>query len=328
MSKKTDKSIVIYQTKSGSFELRADASRETIWANRMQMAGMFDVNTPAITKHIQNIYKEKELNRASTSSKMELVQDESGRKVKRKVDIYNLDVLIAVGYRINSVVGTRFRQWATKTLRTHLVEGYTLNKGRVANNYQQFLKSVEEVKNILSSDMAMDVNSVLELVSLFADTWLSLDAYDKNAFTHKKVTKKRVSLTADKLAESLGELKKVLIKKGEATDLFGLERNKGSISGIVGNVMQTFNNKELYEGVEDKAAHLLYFMVKNHPFADGNKRSGAYAFIWFLRQAKILDTSRITPPALTALTILVAESNPKEKDKVIQLILSLLIGKK
>ncbi len=136
---KTTKNIVIYQAKSGAIELKGDFGKETLWANRMQMAEIFGVNPQAISKHIQNIYNENELQRKATSSKMELVQNESGRQVRREVDIYNLDVLIAVGYRINSVTGTNFRKWATKTLRGYIVDGYAINKTRVAKNYEQFL---------------------------------------------------------------------------------------------------------------------------------------------------------------------------------------------
>lgn len=327
-NKISNNQIVIYQAKSGALELRADASHETIWANRTQMAKMFGVNPQAISKHIQNIYWEKESPKKSTSSKMELVQNESGRNVKRKIDIYNLDILIAVGYRINSIIGTKFRKWATKTLRSYILDGYAINKNRISQNYQQFLEAVNDIKRLLPPGAAIDTDSVLELVSMFADTWLSLDAYDKDALATKGATKKRVALTAEKLMKSLDELKRILTDKGEASELFGLERGTGNIAGIVGNVMQAFGGRDLYESVEEKAAHLLYFMVKNHPYIDGNKRNGAYAFIWFLRQAKILDVAKMTPPALTALTILVAESNPKEKDKMIHLILTLLMKKK
>ena len=142
-----------------------------------------------------------------------------------------------------------------------------------------------------------------------------------------KLTKKKVELTAEKVVASLSDFKKELTSKKEATEIFGQERTRGSVAGIVGNVMQTFSGKELYPSAEEKAAHLLYFMVKNHPFVDGNKRSGAFAFIWFLRQANILDVSRLTPAALTALTILVAGSNPKDKDKVVGLVLNLIARK-
>lgn len=319
-----NKQLIIYQAKSGALELRADVVNETIWASRVQMAEIFGVNPPAISKHIQNIYKEKELSRKATSSKMELVQNEAGRQVKRQVDIYNLDILIAVGYRINSIVGTKFRQWATKTLRSYIVNGYAINKNRISKNYQQFLEAVDDIKKLLPSDANIDTGSVLELINMFASTWLSLDAYDKDALETKGVTKKDVILTAEKLMENLNKLKHILIEKGEATEIFGSEYRNGAVAGIVGNVMQTFAGQELYKSVEEKAAHLLYFMVKDHPFSDGNKRSGAFAFAWFLRQAKILDTAKMTSPALTALTILVAESNPKEKEKMIKLILTLL----
>lgn len=292
--------FLVYQTKSGAMELRADVSRETVWANRMQMAKIFGVNPQAISKHIKNIYKEKELQKKTTSSKMELVQMESGRRVKRFVDIYNLDVLIAVGYRISSVIGTKFRQWATKTLHNYIADGYVINKNRIAKNYQQFLTAVDNLKHILPDGSAIDTENVLELVNMFASTWFSLEAYDKDSLATKGVTKKKVNLTAEKLRESLLKLKQILIEKGEASELFGLERAKDNISGIVGNIMQTFDGKELYATVEEKSAHLLYFMVKDHPFPDGNKRSGAYSFIWFLRQARILNIKKITPPALTA----------------------------
>lgn len=324
MTNKKQQQLIIYQVKSGALELRADVTNETIWANRMQMAEMFGVNPQAISKHIQNIYKEKELSKKATSSKMELVQNESGRKVRRQVDIYNLDILIAVGYRINSVVGTKFRQWATKTLHLYITDGYVINKSRVSKNYQQFLEAVNNVKKLLPKGVNIDTENVLELVNMFASTWLSLDAYDKGNLETKGLTKKRVALTAEKLINNLDKLKQELIKNKQATNLFGSEQRRGVLAGVVGNVMQTFGGRELYASVEEKAAHLLYFVVKDHPFADGNKRSGAFAFAWFLRQAGILDKTKITPPALTALTILVAESNPKEKDKMIKLILTLL----
>ena len=281
--------MVIYQAKSGALELRQDLEKETIWATQGEMARIFGVNPQAVTRHLQHIYKEKELSKKATCSKMEQVQIEGKRRVRRTVEAYNLDAIIAVGYRINSVVGTKFRQWATKMLRQHITDGYTINKARIVSHYQQFIEATKNTKG---------------------------------------TTKKRVELTAETLAASLAELKVMLTQKGEATELFGAERAAGSVVGIVGNVMQSFGGKDLYETAEEKAAHLLYFIVKNHPFTDGNKRNGAYAFVWFLHQARILDTKRLTPPALTALTILVAESNPRDKEKIIHLVLTLLLGAK
>ena len=170
----------------------------------------------------------------------------------------------------------------------------------------------------------MNAGDAMELISLFADTWLSIDAYDKDILFKGALTKKKVMLTAEKMQASLYELKQKLAERGEVTELFGAERFAGSIAGIVGNVMQSFGGQELYPSAEEKAAHLLYFMVKNHPFSDGNKRSGAYAFVWFLRHAGILDIQKMTPSALTAIAILVAESDPAHKDRIVGLVINLI----
>lgn len=240
MKEDRNKQVVIYQAKSGAIELKGDFTHETVWANRMQMAKMFGVNPQAISKHIQNIYKEKELDKKATSSKMELVQNESGREVRREVDIYNLDILIAVGYRINSVVGTKFRQWATKTLRGYIIDGYSINKKRIALNYEKFSGVLDDIKKLLPRGTTVDTGDVVDLVSLFADTWLSLDAYDRDELLKGKVTKKKVELTAETISDSLAHLKTELIQKSEATDIFGMERTAGSVSGIVGNVFRSY----------------------------------------------------------------------------------------
>jgi len=319
--RKNENQVVIYQAASGALELRKDIEKQTIWATQAQIANLFDIERSVATKHVRNIFKDKELDEDSVCANFAHTAPD---KKTYQVQYYNLDIVLAVGYRANSREAIQFRQWATKTLRQYIVEGYAINKRRIAKNYAQFLEAVETVKQLLPAAVAIDTGSVLELVNLFADTWFSLDAYDKGILLNKGTTKKRVALTAQKLDESLMELKAVLLEKGEATEHFGLERNPKSIAGIVGNVMQAFGGKDVYATVEEKAAHLLYFTVKNHPFMDGNKRSGAYAFIWFLRQANILDVARMTPPALTALTLLVAESNPKDKERVVGLILTLI----
>ncbi len=315
---------IVYQAKSGALELRGDRKHTTIWATQAEMARIFDVNPQAITKHLRNIYRENELAKKGTCSKMEQVRSEGNREVRRTVEIYNLDAMIAVGYRINSSVGTRFRQWATRTLREYVTKGYAIDRRRVARNYGGFMEAVAHIKELLPSRGRVDAESVLELVSAFADTWLSLDAYDKGSLPKGSVTKKKVALTAGMIKNGLAKFRAALMGKGEATEQFGAERERGGIEGIVGNVMQSFSGRELYGTVEEKAAHLLYFIVKNHPFVDGNKRSGAYAFVWYLRRAGILDTARITPPALTALTLLVAESDPKDKEKMVELVASLI----
>lgn len=319
-------SIIIYETSTKEVDIRI--SGETIWLNQKKIADIFDTSIDNIGLHIKNIYQEKELEENSTTEESSAVQKEGSREVKRKIKLYNLDVIIAVGYRVNSKKATHFRQWATKTLKNHIVKGYTINRNRIQTNYTEFLKAVEDVKSILPKDFPIDNNSVLELITMFADTWLSLDAYDKDQLPSQGATKRKVTLTANKLNKALAELKENLVAKEEASDIFGKERNKDSISGIIGNVLQSFGGEELYPSIEEKAAHLLYFIVKNHPFIDGNKRSGAYAFIWYLCQARILDTTRITPPALTALTLLIAESAPRDKDKMIGLVCAFLQKRK
>ncbi|MDP2838341.1 MAG: Fic family protein [Candidatus Moranbacteria bacterium] len=188
------------------------------------------------------------------------------------------------------------------------------------------MKKIQK-NNVVIYQAKSGEKEALELVRMFADTWMSLDAYDKEALDIRKPTKKKVALTGALLTESVAVLKTELMTKGEATDLFATERSRNALEGIVGNVMQAFGGADVYPSVESKAAHLLYFVVKNHPFVDGNKRTGAYSFVWFLSRAKVLDTKRLTPEALTALTLLIAESNPKDKDKLIKLVM-MLISKK
>ncbi|MFA7314566.1 MAG: virulence protein RhuM/Fic/DOC family protein [Candidatus Magasanikbacteria bacterium] len=295
----------------------------------MQMAEVFGVNPQAITKHLKNIYTEKELVRDATSSKMELVQNESGRLVKRDIDIYNLDAIIAVGYRINSVMGTKFRVWATKTLREYLTKGYVLNKKVILKNYNQFIKNVSDIQALLPVHTILDPKTVLDLVKEYATTWAKLDAYDRDTLQKEGTTKKKIKLEGQMLLEAIVTLKSELMNKNEATEIFAQERSQGPIEGIIGNVMQSFGGKEMYPTLEEKAANLLYFVIKNHPFVDGNKRSGAFAFIWFLRKNGVKGARNINPSGLTALTLLIAESDSKNKERMVALVVELLrIGKK
>ena len=319
--KEVKNKVIIYQAKNGAIELRGDFTRETIWATQAQITEIFDVDRTVVTKHIGNILKIKEVDEKNNVQKMHFANS------NKPVSLYSLDIILAVGYRSNSARAIQFRQWATKTLRTYIVDGFAVNKKRIALNYSQFVNVVEDIKKLLPAGSIIEAGDAIELVSLFADTWLSLEAYDRDVLPKGKLTKKKVELTTDKITGSLARLKTELVKKSEATEIFGQERSAGAVAGIVGNVMQSFGGKDLYESAEEKAAHLLYFIVKNHPFIDGNKRSGAFTFIWFLKQANILDVSKLPPSALTALTILVASSDPKDKDKVLALILNLITKK-
>lgn len=319
--KNIKKDIVIYQTSGGAIELRGDVKKETIWASLDQIANVFGRDKSVISRHIKNIFKAGELDKKSVVAFFATTASDG--KVYN-VEYFNLDMILSVGYRVNSKQATNFRQWATKVLREHITMGYTINPARVKKNYNEFLSAVEKVKSLLPANLKPDTESILELVKVFADTWFSLDSYDKEVFGKGKTTKKKISLKAEELFSAILEFKSELLKKSEATDIFALERSAGYVEGIIGNVMQSFGGKELYLSLEEKAAHLLYFMVKNHPFVDGNKRCGAFSFVWFLKKSGGLDVAKITPAALTALTLLIAESNPKEKDRMTSLVAMIL----
>jgi prophage maintenance system killer protein len=321
---RTKGGVVVYKLLKGAITFRGDITNETIWASLDQVAELFGRDKSVISRHFSNIYKEGELVRSATVAKNAIVQKEGGRSVLRDIEFYNLDAIISVGYRVNSKMATQFRQWATKTLKQHITQGYTIDPKRVTKNYDAFMEAVSKVQSLLPDSSEVEAKDVLELVRIFADTWFTLDAYDKEELGAKVINKKKVNLTAKDLKEGTSILKEELIKKGEASENFSLERNAESIEGIVGNVMQSFGGTAMYPSVEGKAAHLLYFIIKNHPFVDGNKRSGAFAFVWFLEKVKVLNSKQLTPSALTALTILIAESNPADKEKMVSLVMALI----
>ncbi len=333
MKKKTRKTIkpnpnalVIYQTKTGAIELRGDIRTETLWATQAQIADVFAVDRTVITKHIKNIFATNELKENSVCAFFAHTASD-GKTYQTKY--YNLDTIISVGYRVNSLQATQFRIWATKTLREYLIKGYTLNKKVILKNYDQFIKTVSDMQALLPAHIILDPKTVLDLVKEYASTWTKLNAYDHDVLKKEGATKKKVKLQGQELMDSIIVFKSELLKKKEATDIFAQERTNDVVIGIIGNVMQSFGGKELYPSLEEKAAHLLYFIVKNHPFIDGNKRSGAFAFIWFLRKLGVKGAYNINPSGLTALTLLIAESDPKQKDKMVALVVELLrVGKK
>ena len=312
------KETVIYQGKSGAIELRGDFQKETLWAKQSQIVELFNINQSVVSRHINNIFKDGEVDKKSNMQKMHIAHSD------KPIALYSLDVILSVGYRVNSKVAIEFRKWATETLRKHITEGYTINPSRITQNYQNFLQAMEDVKKLLPNTDAITLGDAMDLIQMFANTWFSLDAYDTQSLPEKGQTKKSVKIAADHLYAAVEELKQDLIHKKQATPLFAQEKSKNSLAGIVGNVFQSLGGINVYPTIEEKAAHLLYFIVKNHPFNDGNKRTGAFAFVWFLRKSGINFHGKITPEALTVLTLLVAESDPHDKDRVIGLILLLL----
>lgn len=322
---------VIYQAKDGAIELRLDKKNETIIANVNQIADLFGVQRPAITKHLRNIFADKELDEKVVGSILELTTSHgavAGKKQTQKVKFYNLDAIIAIGYRVNSKQATNFRIWATKILKSYLIDGYAVNKKQIAKNYEKFIEALDKIKalTVKNNSRNSDLNPsfAIDLVKGFAETWLSLDAYDKDNLKIDNVTKEQITLSAKDLAAGISNLKSELIKKREATEIFAKERSKDALEGIIGNVMQSFGGADLYESLEEKAAHLFYFIIKNHPFTDGNKRSGAFSFVWFLQKFSLIDVKKIDPQTLTALTLLIAKSDPQDKDKMVGLVMMLL----
>ena len=321
MKNKSPKNVIIYQAKSGAIELQGDFKHENIWATLDQIAAVFGRDKSVISRHFKKIFNEGELNRNSVVAKNATTASD-GKTYQ--VEYYNLDAIISVGYRVNSKTATEFRQWSTKTLKEHIVKGYTINRKQIAQNYEAFMQTVNNIQSLLSEHVTLDPKMVLELIKEFASTWITLDAYDKATLSVVGSNKKAIKLSGQELTEVIANLRKELIKKGEATEIFAQERKSGSVEGILGNVMQSLGGKSVYPTAEEKAANLLYFMVKNHPFVDGNKRSGAFAFVWFLRKTKIKGARNINPSALTALTLLIAESQPKQKSQMVALVTNLL----
>jgi len=322
--------IVIYKSKEGP-KLKVRLEEETVWLTQKQMALLFDKSVSTINEHIRNIYKEGELKEESTIRKFRIVQNEGERRVERDIDFYNLDVIISVGYRVKSFNGTQFRIWATKILKEHLIKGYTINEKRLlqSKNHLQELQNTilflqEKSKHKLLSGQEQEI---LGLLANYSKTLTLLEEYDKEKLSMIKKTKDKFVLKYENAIKVIQEIKKELIVKGEASDLFGQENDK-KFQAILGSIYQTFDKKELYPSLEEKAAHLLYFIVKDHPFIDGNKRIASFLFIYLLDKNDFLyrknGEKKINDNALTALTLLIAVSSLKEKDKLIKIITNLV----
>jgi DNA ligase (NAD+) len=288
------------------------------------MVDLFSRDKSVISRHLNNIFKSGELSRKAVVAKNATTADDG--KIYQ-VDYYNLDAIISVGYRVNSIRGTQFRIWATTVLRDHLIKGYTVNEKRLA---EKGLFEMEQTIALLSKTLERhetlsdEGKAVLEVVSRYAKSWSLLLKYDEDRLELPKDRHPlRKSLDYEKAKEALASLKSELMERQEAGDLFGQERDQ-HLQGILGNIDQTFGGQDLYPSIEEKAAHLLYFVIKDHPFSDGNKRIGSLLFLIFLRENNLLEQSGINDNALVALALLIAESDPKQKDLMIRLIINLL----
>jgi len=318
--------IEIYTSADGQAQLRVALDKDTVWLTQAQMAELFGKDVRTVNEHIGNLFSEQELDRAATIRKFRILRKEGNREVNRDIEHYNLDVVISVGYRVKSQRGVQFRQWATKTLKQHLVQGYTLNQKRLQERGIEF----EQVVSLLSQTLANQslVNpegaAVVGVIHDYARSWSLLQGYDEQSLGNNSATQKgMVALDLDMALQAIGELKQELIAKGEATTLFGQLRGNGLASAIA-TIEQGFGDELFYPNVASRAAHLLYFVIKNRPLADGNKRSGSFLFLWYLRLnqhflAKSVE-QLINDNTLVALALLVAESKPEQKELMIRLV--------
>lgn len=315
--------ISIYQTESGTVEVRLE--RETVWLTQAQMVALFGRDQSVISRHLGNVFKEGELDRESNMQKMHTANSD------KPIELYNLDVIISVGYRVKSQQGTHFRQWATSVLREHLTQGYTLNRQRFEANARELEAAMLLVRKAAQSqDLRGDEGrGLVDVVTRYAQTFLLLQRYDEGLLSEPQVVAGGKLPTINEARVALDDLKVDLMARGEATHLFALERDN-AFAALLGNLDQSVFGEPAYPSVEAKAAHLLYFVIKNHPFSDGNKRSAAFLFVDFLnRNGRLLDKAGnpvINDIGLAALALLVAESDPAQKETMIRLIMNMLSG--
>ena len=319
--------IIIYHNNKNNIEIEVQFQQDTVWLSQKQMAELFKNTVPNINLHIKNIYREKELTKKATIKKSLIVQTEGNRLITRKIELYNLDVIISVGYRVKSKQGTAFRQWATKKLKEIFVHGYAINQKRL-DELQQTMQLIQ--KSIREGTNLKEAKGLLEIISQYTQSFVLLNQFDSNSIHQNKLNENityEINYSEAKVA--IATLKQQLKEKKEATDLFGNEKDQ-SFQGTLKSVVQTFGGEYVYPSIEEQAAHLLYFIIKNHPFTDGNKRIGAFLFIWFLEKNKHRFKQsgelKINDNALVALALLVAQSDPAEKELMIKLITQLIVN--
>ena len=310
--------IVIYKDGELEIEVQINPEQNTVWLSQQQMAELFSVDRTRIVRHISNIYKDGELDRDSTCAENAQVQMEGTRKVERKVPIYNLDMIISVGYRVKSKQGIAFRRWASSILKDYMLKGYAINEKRL----ESLNKTIEIQSRIIASALELETEDVYKVVSEYTRALDLLDDYD-----HQTLNRPEGNDTIYRL--SYEECRKLIDSMKFNSDVFGVEKEKGKLNGILEAVYQNVFGTEVYPSIEEKAANLLYFLIKDHPFADGCKRIGASVFLEFLNKNNALVRNGrqvISDSALVAITLMVAESRPEEKETMVTLIMNFLGG--
>lgn len=324
--------IILYQSPDGEINIEVRLERETVWLTQRQMADLFDTSTDNVGLHLKNIFNEGELAESTTTEDYSVVQSEGGRQVRRQLKHYNLDAIISVGYRVSSKRGTQFRIWATRTLRDYLLKGYTLNEQRLREKgFDEIGQAVSLLSRTLTRNelVSSEGRAAIEIVEQYTRAWKLLLQYDeeKLAETPEHPVQPAVSLSMADANAAIAGLRIVLYERGEATDIFGQERGD-HLGAILGALEQTFDGQPLYPTAQARAANLLYLVIKDHPFVDGNKRIGTLLFLEYLRRNGLLlrpdGQPRLADNAIVALALLVAESDARQKELMIRLILNLI----
>lgn len=325
--------IQLFQTADGTVQLEVSLENETVWLTQRQMGELFGTTPENVLMHLSNIFKESELKQDRTTKDFLVVRQEGQRQVKRSLKHYNLDAIISVGYRVSSARATQFRVWATDVLKQHLVEGYTLNQRRLQERGIEFEQALGLLSQTLANQQLVtsEGEAVLAVINDYARSWSLLQGYDEQSLqdaTAKQESMQRMVLSD--VLTAVAALKNELIEKGEATALFGQLRGNGLESALA-TIEQGFGDDYFYPNVASRAAHLLYFVIKNHPLADGNKRTGSFLFLWYLRINQHLLARKvdhlINDNTLVALALLVAESKPDQKELIIRLIQQFILLK-
>ncbi|WP_337057043.1 virulence protein RhuM/Fic/DOC family protein [Pseudomonas sp. USHLN015] len=324
--------ILIYQREGESVtEVRMEG--ETVWLTQRQMAELFDTSSDNIGLHLKNIYQTGELEELATAEEYSVVRREGQRDVTRRLKHYNLDAIISVGYRVNSRQGTRFRIWASGVLKEHLLQGYSLNRRRLEAQQArigQLQKTLTLFRDGLVDRASLtEARGLVSVIAGYARTFVLLNQFDGERLARDGFTEDiRYVIEPGEAAECIAALKADLMHRGEASELFGQPKDD-SFEGLLGNIVQSFGGQFLYPSIEEQAANLLYMVIKNHPFTDGNKRIGAFLFIWFLRRnrhhLKTDGELKINDNALAAIALLVAQSDPRQKELMVHLVMNLIM---
>ena len=320
--------ILIYTDDNGEIDLTVSLENDTVWLSQKQMVELFGRDKSVISRHIKNIFKDIELDENAVVAKNATTASDGKTYI---VEYYNLDMIISLGYRVNSKRATQFRKWATNILKEYVIKGYVLNQKKIKDtNLQELTSTIELIKNSLEHKIIQndEAKGLFDIINNYAKSWSLLQSYDEdNIETTQSTSIQKFTLQYSEIKNAINQLKTELMKKGEATELFGNEKNN-ELEGIIGNIYQTFGGDDLIPSVEEKAGNLLYYVIKDHPFSDGNKRIGSFLFILFLSKNNILYKQngelRINDNALVSLALLTASSDPKQKELMVKLVVNLL----